>query len=92
MKYVTRLQAELAAAEDENRAMRDAVAEFRCHLAGPKFSGTEPDGGRKDWIAVADVNAWLARVLQAGAPPRLCRAAVAPAVPPILVPEGMSGG
>lgn len=69
MKYVTRLQAELAGAEDENRAMRDAVAEFRRHPAGPEFSGTEPGGGggRKDWIAVAGVNAWLARILQAGA-------------------------
>jgi len=66
MNYITRLQADLAAAEDENRAMRDAVAEFRCHLAGEKFNGTEPDGGRKDWIAVADVNAWLARILQVG--------------------------
>lgn len=66
MKYISRLQADLAAAEDENRAMRDTVAEFRCHLAGQKFTGTEPDGGRKDWIAVADVNAWLARILQAG--------------------------
>ena len=67
MKYVTRLQAELAAAEDENRAMWDAVAEFRCHLAGPGLGGTGPGGGREDWIAVADVNAWLARILQAGA-------------------------
>lgn len=69
MKYVTRLQAELAAADRENHAMREMVAEFRCHLADPRFSGTEADGdsGRNDRIAVADVNAWLARILQAGA-------------------------
>jgi hypothetical protein len=29
------------------------------HLHGEKFRGFEPDGSRKDWIAVADVLAWL---------------------------------
>jgi len=32
-----------------------------------KFCGTEPDGSRRDWIAVRDVDAWMVRLLTAGA-------------------------
>ena len=46
-------------------AKAEAIQEFRVHLAGAKFAGTEPDGSRKDWIAVSDVNAWLARIIAA---------------------------
>jgi len=37
------------------------------HLLGDKFNGTDPDGSRRDWIAVADVQAWMSRLLAAGA-------------------------
>ena len=67
MNYIARLQEELASANAALVAKADAVQEFRVHLAGDKFVGFETDGGRNDWIAVADVNAWLARIAAAGA-------------------------
>lgn len=67
MNYITRLQEELADANAALAAKAEALQEFRVHLAGDKFTGFEPDGGRKDWIAVGDVNAWLTRIAAAGA-------------------------
>jgi hypothetical protein len=67
MNYIARLQEELASANAALVAKADAIQEFRVHLAGDKFAGLEPDGGRKDWIAVADVNAWMARIAAGGA-------------------------
>ncbi len=67
MNYIARLQEELASVNAALVAKADAIQEFRVHLAGDKFAGFEPDGDRKDWIAVADVNAWLARIAAAGA-------------------------
>jgi hypothetical protein len=67
MNYIARLQEELASAKAALTAQAEAIQEFRIHLAGDKFAGFETDGGRKDWIAVADVNAWLARIVEAGA-------------------------
>lgn len=65
--YIQRLQNELAAAKAENQARRDAAYDFLTHLAGAKFNGEDADGARKDWIAVGDVRAWMARILEAGA-------------------------
>lgn len=62
MNYIRTLQKELSAARDALREKDDIVAEFRTHLAGPKFAGRDLDGGRKDWIATADVLVWLARI------------------------------
>jgi hypothetical protein len=67
MNYITRLQEELAGTKAALAAQAEAIQEFRVHLAGDKFAGFEADGGRKDWIAVADVNAWLVRIVEAGA-------------------------
>ncbi len=67
MNYIARLQEELASVNAVLVAKADTIQEFRVHLAGDKFAGFEPDGDRKDWIAVADVNAWLARIAAAGA-------------------------
>ena len=66
MNYSARLQEELAGANAALAAKAEALQEFRVHLAGDKFAGFEPDSGRKDWIAVGDVNAWLARISAAG--------------------------
>jgi hypothetical protein len=68
MNYITRLQAELAAARSELDAKYDALRDFRCHIAGKKFQGFEPDGTRKDWIAIADVDARLRDIIAAGIP------------------------
>jgi hypothetical protein len=42
------------------------IDEFRAYLASPKFQGLDLDGARKDWIAVADVFAWLGRIREVG--------------------------
>ena len=67
MKYIVRLQSDLAVAQAEIAAKAETIREFQIHLAGSKFSGAEPDGSRKDWIAVSDVHAWLTRIMTAGA-------------------------
>ena len=66
MNYIARLQADLAAAAAALSATTEAIQEFRVHLAGDKFAGTDTDGSRKDWIATGDVHAWLARITAAG--------------------------
>ena len=66
MTYIRTLQTHLAAARIALEAKDVVLAEFRAHLDGPKFHGLDLDGGRKDWIAVADVLAWLGRIKDAG--------------------------
>lgn len=65
MNYILALQNELSATRAVLRAKEAVVEEFRCHLAGPKFQGLDLDGARKDWIATADVRAWLQRIADA---------------------------
>ena len=65
MNHIAQLQADLAAANAALEAKAEAIQEFRVHLAGDKFAGTEADGSRKDCIATSDVNAWLARIAAA---------------------------
>ncbi len=66
MNHITWLQSQLAAAQTSAAASAEAVQEFRVHLASGKFAGTDADGSRRDWIATADVTAWLARITAAG--------------------------
>ncbi len=66
MNYIARLQAELSAARAAITARDEAIQEFRVHLDSDKFRGIESDGSRKDWIAVADVLAWIAVIREAG--------------------------
>jgi hypothetical protein len=66
MNYITRLQADLASAQAEAMAKAEAMQDFRIHLASDKFTGLDPDGSRRDWIAVADVYAWLSHITAAG--------------------------
>jgi len=66
MNYILQLETKLAAARAELAAKDQIVRAFQAHLATSKFSGEEADGSRKDWIAVADVYAWLALILAAG--------------------------
>jgi len=67
MNHIARLQTDLAAAQAEIAAKIAVAHDLRMHLLGDKFSGTDPDGSRRDWIAVADVQAWMSRLLAAGA-------------------------
>jgi hypothetical protein len=66
MNYITRLQADLTSAQAEAAAKAEAMQDFRTHLASDKFAGHDPDGSRRDWIAVADVYAWLSHIAAAG--------------------------
>lgn len=66
MNHIARLQTDLAAAQSEIAAKTAVAQDFRLHLLGDKFNGTDPDGSRRDWIAVADVQAWISRLLAAG--------------------------
>ncbi len=66
MNYIARLQAQLSAAHAAIAARDEAIQHFRLHLDGDKFRGIESDGSRKDWIAVADVLAWIAVIREAG--------------------------
>ena len=66
MNHIARLQTDLAAAQAAIAATAEAVQEFRVHLAGSKFAGTDLDGSRRDWIATTDVLAWLANITAAG--------------------------
>lgn len=66
MNFIHQLRAKVAELE-RREAVRQArvqawLADFRAHLAQPKFQGAETDGGRRDWIATADVRNWLANL------------------------------
>jgi hypothetical protein len=67
MNYIRSLQGDLATARATLDVKDGLVEEFRAHLAGLKFHGLDLDGGRKDWIAVSDVLAWLSRITEAEA-------------------------
>jgi len=66
MNYITRLQEDLARAQEQLEAKDEALRDFRAHIACAKFSGFETDGSRKDWIAVRDVDARLLQIIAAG--------------------------
>jgi hypothetical protein len=66
MNHILRLGNDLAAARAELASKANAIRELQIHLASEKFSGTDPDGGRKDWIATSDLRAWLDYINEAG--------------------------
>ena len=68
MNHILRLQEDLACADAELAAKREMLQAFRAHLIMPKFAGYEPDGSRRDWIGVGDVDAWLTTILVAREP------------------------
>jgi hypothetical protein len=61
--YIARLRERIESLEADAEELRDCAQEFREHLAGPKFSGTEHNGCHKDWISTADVERWLRYVI-----------------------------
>ncbi len=67
MNHIVRLQTDLEAAKAEIAAKEEAIQSFLVHLDTDKFRGFDPDGARRDWIAVADVRAWLSTIRDAGA-------------------------
>jgi hypothetical protein len=63
MNHIHRLRADLAVVQVALDANDQIVRDFQTHLAGSKFQGIDADGTCKDWIATADVRAWLALIL-----------------------------
>lgn len=55
MNYIHSLQAANAELQSRLDSALSEIAEFKSHLALPKFQGTDSDGSRKDWIATQDV-------------------------------------
>ena len=47
---------------DRIHATRAHIIDIRAHLLNPKFQGTEPDGGRKDWISTSDVDRMMVQL------------------------------
>ena len=66
MNHIHALTERAISAEATLAAKDEVIERFRAHLTGSKFQGTDSDGARKDWIAVADVFAWLALIKSAG--------------------------
>jgi len=66
MNHIARLQTDLSAARAAITARDAAIQDFRVHLDSDKVRGSESDGSRKDWIAVADVLAWMTIIKDAG--------------------------
>jgi len=60
--YIKTLEARVEELEARLQQKAKLVAAFRQHLLSPKFSGLDPDGSRKDWIATGDVLRWLAEL------------------------------
>lgn len=55
MNHIHRLQVELAQAQATIASYKAQLAQFSAFLCGPKFTGVESDGSRKDWISTGDV-------------------------------------
>lgn len=58
MNFIQSLKAERAELDGKRELALDQINQFLALLHGPKFTGDDADE-RKDWIATADVIAWL---------------------------------
>lgn len=59
MNYIKKLETTVDAQRESINATEQRIRDFRSHLTSAKFIGTDEDGSRRDWIAVADVQRWL---------------------------------
>jgi hypothetical protein len=59
MNHIKRMQAETAAHKVTMAAAKTSIDNFLALLNSDKFTGTEADGSRKDWISTGDVIRWL---------------------------------
>ena len=55
MNYINQLQLDNAKLATAIRAAQSEINSFRIFLVSSKFTGTERDGSRKDWISTGDV-------------------------------------
>lgn len=59
MNYIHQLQADLAGHIAAVESYKASIAHLRNFLHSDKFTGTESNGERKDWIATSDVLSML---------------------------------
>ena len=64
MNHIKRLQADNEAMRNKLEAVSTELQSFREHLQLPKFRNPS-DYERLDWIATADVEAWIERIRRA---------------------------
>lgn len=62
MGYINVLQKKVEALEGRSTQAQHLIQQFRQHLDIAKFKGVDQNGERKDWIATADVEAWLRNI------------------------------
>ena len=62
MNYIKRLEKEVGDLKANVVGADRAIDRFREHLDLDKFSGTDQDGARKDWIGTHDVLRWLTEI------------------------------
>lgn len=53
--YIKTLEAIGAERAERLQGLHERIEWMRAHLLSAKFTGIDTDGGRKDWIATADV-------------------------------------
>ena len=62
MNYIKRLERENEEAKRRLAKLETEIQEFRAYvLTSPKFTGTDTDGGRKDWISTSELDSYLQR-------------------------------
>lgn len=59
MNYILSLKKEVAAKDAQIKSFEKSLDEFRAFLNSAKFTGTESNGERKDWISTTDVIKWI---------------------------------
>lgn len=62
MNHILKLQEENREQKAKLEKVGEEINQFIIHLNSAKFTGTESDGARKDWISTADVINWLREV------------------------------
>ena len=62
MNYISQLQNENKELKAKINNTKEAFTTFRAHLHSAKFTGSESDGSRKDWISTGDVLNWLREI------------------------------
>ena len=55
MNYIKTLQVENKALNSKLNQIENSIDDFTIFLNSPKFTGTQSDGSRKDWISTTDV-------------------------------------
>ena len=60
MNYIKQIQLDNQNSTAAIELALQSLSDFRAYLASsPKFTGTDSDGERKDWIATTDVIRWI---------------------------------